>query len=74
PARATAFRAGDVLDVVVHWSRAAGGPVETIRVHRREDECSELSVRFIGLSEKDQDAIRARVFAGLRDLRQRGLL
>ncbi|MCZ2815839.1 PilZ domain-containing protein [Modestobacter sp. VKM Ac-2984] len=70
-----AFGVGDVLDVVVQLGAGQlAAQVETIRVHRREDECSELSVRFIGLSEKDQDAVRARVFAGLRELRQRGLL
>lgn len=67
--------AGTTLDIVVQLGPGQpAAQVDAVRVHRREDECSELSVRFVGLSEKDQDAIRARVFAGLRDLRQRGLL
>ena len=47
---------------------------EVIRVHAREDDRYEASVRLIGLSEPEQDTIRARVFAEMRDLRRRGLL
>jgi c-di-GMP-binding flagellar brake protein YcgR len=47
---------------------------EVIRVHPREDDQYETSLRFIGLSEYEQDLIRARVFAEMRDLRRRGLL
>jgi c-di-GMP-binding flagellar brake protein YcgR len=47
---------------------------EIIRVHSREDDRYEVSVRLIGLSEPEQDTIRARVFAEMRDLRRRGLI
>ncbi len=47
---------------------------EISRLHPRDDSRVELSLRFIGLSEHVQDDIRRRVFARLRDLRQRGLL
>jgi hypothetical protein len=47
---------------------------EVTRLFPRKDARVELSVRFIGLPEKDQDAVRRRVFARLRELRQRGLL
>jgi c-di-GMP-binding flagellar brake protein YcgR len=47
---------------------------QVVRRHRRADEQAELSLRFIGLPEKDQDQVRRRVFARLRELRQRGLL
>jgi hypothetical protein len=47
---------------------------EITRHHPRTDGRQELSTRFIGLSEHEQDAIRALVFARLRQLRQRGLL
>ena len=47
---------------------------EVTRIHPRPDARVELSVRFIGLTEKDQDAVRRRVFTRLRELRQRGLL
>jgi hypothetical protein len=47
---------------------------EVVRRHAREDHRAELSVRFIGLPEPDQDTIRRNVFAGLRDLRSRGLI
>jgi hypothetical protein len=47
---------------------------EVIRQHPRRDARVELSMRFIGLPEKDQDIVRRRVFARLRELRQRGLL
>jgi hypothetical protein len=47
---------------------------EIARRHPRKDGRIELSVRFIGLSEFEEDNIRRRVFARLRDLRQRGML
>lgn len=47
---------------------------EVSRRHPRHDERVELSLRFISLSEHEQDRIRQRVFARLRDLRRRGLL
>lgn len=47
---------------------------EVIRHHPREDKREEVSIRFIGLPEKMEDFVRARVFARLRDLRARGLL
>jgi hypothetical protein len=66
---------GTVVPVAVHLD---GGRVrcqaEIVRRHRREDRRAELSVRFIGLPEPDQDTIRRNVFAGLRDLRSRGLI
>jgi c-di-GMP-binding flagellar brake protein YcgR len=47
---------------------------EVIRRHPRTDEHVELSLRFVGLEEKREDAVRRRVFAELRDLRSRGLI
>lgn len=47
---------------------------EIARLHPREDARVELSTRFIGLQEHEQDVIRHRVFTRLRELRQRGLL
>ncbi|WP_138733544.1 PilZ domain-containing protein [Modestobacter excelsi] len=66
---------GELLDVVVDLGPGqVDAKAEVIRRHEREDDLHELSARFIGLPERTQDQIRARVFAGLRDLRQRGLL
>lgn len=47
---------------------------EVTRRHPREDARMEVSLRFIGLPERQQDLVRRRVFARLRDLRRRGLL
>jgi hypothetical protein len=47
---------------------------EVARQHPRDDGRAELSLRFIGLTEHEQDRIRERVFASLRDLRRRGLI
>jgi len=47
---------------------------EVVRHYPREDKREEVSIRFIGLPEKLEDLIRARVFARLRDLRARGVL
>jgi len=72
---ATGFQVADVLDVTVLLDPGElRARAEVIRVHQRQDDLSEVSARFISLHEKAQDVIRARVFAGLRDLRQRGLL
>lgn len=43
-----------------------------VRVHAREETWFEASLRFIELSERDEDRVRARVFARLRELRRRG--
>jgi PilZ domain-containing protein len=48
--------------------------VEVVRVHPRTDRRIEVSVRFMGLHEREQDRIRARVFTELRLLRSRGAL
>jgi|1186.fasta_scaffold94256_2 hypothetical protein len=47
---------------------------EVTHRHARADARVELSLRFIGLTEQQQDLIRRRVFARLRELRTRGLL
>jgi PilZ domain len=47
---------------------------EVTRHHARDDARLELSLRFIGVTEHQQDLIRRRVFARLRELRHRGLL
>ena len=47
---------------------------EVIRRHERDDPRMDLSVRFIGLTEHQQDVLRRRVFARLRELRTRGLI
>lgn len=47
---------------------------EVVRVHPRTDRRLEVSVRFLGLAEREEDRIRARVFTELRLLRSRGVL
>lgn len=47
---------------------------EVMHRHARGDERVELSLRFIGLPEPQQDILRRRIFARLRELRQRGLV
>ncbi|MGR6966762.1 PilZ domain-containing protein [Geodermatophilus sp. URMC 61] len=47
---------------------------EVVRVHPRTDRRIEVSLRFLGLPEREEDRIRARVFTELRVLRSRGLL
>jgi hypothetical protein len=47
---------------------------EVVRRHPRTDRRVEVSIRFLGLSERDEDRIRARVFTELRVLRSRGVL
>ena len=75
PDRTGALEVGSVVRVGVDLGgRALAVEAEVIRRHPREDKRPELSLRFIGLSEKDEDAIRRRVFAELRDLRSRGLI
>jgi hypothetical protein len=71
-----AVEVGDVLSLTVDLD---GEPLttsaEVIRHHRRwRDGHTELSLRFVGLGERGEDAIRRRVFAELRDLRIRGLI
>lgn len=47
---------------------------EVVRLHPRTDRRIEASLRFVGLAERDEDRIRARVFTELRVLRSRGFL
>ncbi|WP_374201741.1 PilZ domain-containing protein [Blastococcus sp. KM273129] len=47
---------------------------EVIRRIPRQDGGIELSLRFLDMPEKTQDLIRRHVFAGLRQLRSRGML
>jgi hypothetical protein len=71
----SAFRVGDVVKVSAMLPDLTVTCLSEIsRLHPRDDSRVELSLRFIGLSEHVQDDIRRRVFARLRDLRQRGLL
>jgi hypothetical protein len=66
---------GDVTQVAVPFPEfALTCLAEVTRRHPREDALVELSLRFIGLTENQEDLIRRRVFARLRDLRHRGLL
>ena len=68
-------RVGDVLDVVVDLDPGRlEAQAAVIRRHWRADDRHELSARFLELPERAEDQVRGRVFAGLRDLRQRGLL
>jgi len=70
-----AFRAGDVVRVSVTLPELTVTCLSEIsRRHPREDGRTEVSLRFIGMPEHVQDDLRHRVFARLRDLRQRGLL
>ena len=67
---------GVVVEGVLHLDdedRIAAS-CEVIRVHPSAADKLEASLRFIGLSDYEQDLIRARVFAEMRDLRRRGLL
>jgi hypothetical protein len=67
---------GSVHQVSVWWDDRDNviAKGEVIRHFPREDKREEVSIRFIGLPEKMEDVIRARVFARLRDLRARGVL
>ena len=52
-------RAGDVVRVTALFPDAAiTGAAEVTRVHDRDDDRLELSLRFIGLTENEQDLIR----------------
>jgi hypothetical protein len=66
---------GAVVEVVlqVDDDRVASS-AEVVRQHPHEAGKYEVSLRFIGLPEYQQDLIRARVFAEMRDLRRRGVL
>jgi hypothetical protein len=70
------LQVGSVHQVTVWWDDRDNVITkgEVIRHFPREDEREEVSIRFIGLAEKMEDVIRARVFARLRDLRARGVL
>jgi hypothetical protein len=68
-------RVGDVVRVTaVFPDFTITCAAEVTRLHDRDDPRNELSVRFIGLTENQQDLVRRRVFARLRELRHRGLL
>ncbi|WP_236826593.1 MULTISPECIES: PilZ domain-containing protein [unclassified Blastococcus] len=70
------LRVGAVLPLVVRLDDreevACRG--EVIRRIPRQDGGIELSLRFLDMPEKTQDLIRRHVFAGLRQLRSRGML
>jgi c-di-GMP-binding flagellar brake protein YcgR len=75
PAKRDLPKMGTVLQAVLQVDDdQISSQGEIIRVHSREDDRYEVSVRLIGLSETEQDTIRARVFAEMRDLRRRGLI
>jgi c-di-GMP-binding flagellar brake protein YcgR len=75
PSPQSAFRTGEVVQVSATFpDLTLTCLAEITRLHPRDDSRTELSVRLIGLSEHVQDDLRRRVFARLRDLRQRGLL
>jgi PilZ domain len=67
--------AGRVVDLAIGEAdeeiRVRG---EVVRRHPRTDDLEEVSIRFIGLPEFVADDIRRRVFANLRELRQRGVM
>ena len=66
---------GHVVDLTIGDAgdeiRARG---EVVRRHPRTDQLQEVSIRLIGVPEHVGDVIRRRVFASLRELRQRGIL
>jgi hypothetical protein len=71
----SSFRVGDVVRLSVTLPDLTVTCLSEIsRQHPRDDARTELSLRFIGLPEHVQDDLRHRVFARLRDLRQRGFL
>ena len=71
----SAFRVGDVVRVSASFPDLTVTCLSEItRRHLHDDSPTELSLRFIGLPEDVEDALRRRVFARLRDLRQRGLI
>lgn len=65
---------GDVLTVTVQLEPGAtvAGQAEVRRALRGGDGWLDASLLFTGLAEKDQDRLRARVFARLRELARRG--
>jgi c-di-GMP-binding flagellar brake protein YcgR len=66
---------GDRLSVTIIFnSVVVETHAEVVRRPRRQDERTELSLRFVGIPEVTQDLIRRQVFSGLRDLRLRGLI
>ena len=68
-------RGGDVVRVTALFPDfSITCAAEVTRLHERDDPRIELSLRFIGLTENQQDLVRRRVFARLRELRHRGLL
>ncbi len=68
-------RVGDVVPVAALFPNVTITCLaEVTRQHDRDDPRLELSLRFIGLTENQEDLIRRRVFARLRELRHRGLL
>ena len=64
----------EVAVVVTQDNAVVEGRAVVVRRHDREDGRSQLSLRFVELPEVTQDLIRRQVFAGLRDLRLRGLI
>jgi len=66
---------GEIVDLTLRWDgHEISVRAEVLRRYGRSDKRQELSLRFVGLSEGTQDAIRRRVFATQRDLRARGLI
>jgi PilZ domain len=67
---------GDVVPVTLWFDDHdhVSSKAEVVRRHDRSDQRDEMSLRFIGLPERMEDLIRRHVFAGLRDLRARGVL
>lgn len=71
----SALRVGDVVRVSASFPDLAITCLSEItRRELHQDSPIEISLRFIGLAEHVQDALRRRVFARLRELRQRGLI
>lgn len=71
----TSFGVGDVVRVSVTLPELTVNCLAEITRRLVHDAArTDLSLRFIGLPEHVEDALRRHVFARLRDLRQRGLL
>lgn len=75
-ATSTTPEVGSVVGVTVWFDdrRSVTAQAEVTRDHARTDRKTELSLRFIGMTEKMQDVVRREVFAGLRELHARGAL
>jgi hypothetical protein len=72
--RTGALEVGSVVDLTVELDgRSLTARGEVTRRHPREDLRPELSLRFVDLTERDEDDVRRLVFATLRHLRARGL-